>query len=163
MIVWAVALVFGFSLLGLTVGAHFSMRIKVRRKYFEDCISLINSLEGEVRFKQSKLTEILLCESERFGAELKDNIHDFIRFISKKSDAFAPKLAHLTKRERSIITDMFSVLGTYDTDTQVMVLENFKGKIDELYNSEKQRESKYCSSYIKLGVLVGAAIGILVL
>ena len=37
-----------------------------------------------MRFKQSKLTEILLCESERFGAELKDNIHDFIRFISKK-------------------------------------------------------------------------------
>ncbi len=159
---WAVVVVFGFSLLGLTTGVHFSRRITTRRRYFEDCILLINSLVGEFRFKQGKLVDVLLGESERFNRELKQNIQDFVCYICGKTDTLELNLSHCNKREKSIIVDMFSVLGTYDLDTQVMVLENFKHKISEFYESEKQRESRYCTSYVKLGILAGIAVGVLI-
>lgn len=38
--------------------------------------------------------------------------------------------------------EMFSVLGTYDLDTQVFVLDNYKLKAEEFYAAAKDKEER---------------------
>ena len=55
---------------------------------------------------------------------------------------------------------MFSVLGTYDLETQVFVLDNYKAKLSEFYTAAREKESRYAATAIKLGLLIALAAGV---
>ncbi len=153
-------LIAAFAVLGTVAGLTYSKRLASRRRYFEETISLINSISGDIRFRQTSVATLINdCEYK----VIKPAVDAFSRYASGEVQILKVPKQELTEREHNIINEMFSVLGTYDLETQVFVLDNYKGKINEFYVSAKEKESKYAATAVKLGLLIGLAAGVVTL
>lgn len=146
-----------FAILGTVAGRAYSKRLTVRRRYFEEMISLINSIIGDIKFRQSPVAE-LVAEGEYKA--IKPASVAFVRYVSGEMKSLKIPKQELTDREYSVINEMFSVLGTYDLETQVFVLDNYKAKLSEFYTAAREKESRYAATAIKLGLLIGLAAGV---
>lgn len=153
-------LIAAFAVLGTVAGLTYSKRLAFRRRYFEETISLINSISGDIRFRQSSVSTLISdCEYRA----IKPAVDAFLRYASGEMQILKIPKQELTVREHNVIYEMFSVLGTYDLETQMFVLDNYKIKINEFYVAAKEKESKYAATAVKLGLLIGLAAGIVVL
>ncbi len=130
-----------------------------RRQYFEQIITLINSLISDFSFRQSNVCEIL--RSMELPA-LSVHIEEFCAYASGGNELKLSRL-DLKDREYSSVYELFSALGTYDLTTQVYVLENYKTKMNEFYVECREKEKKSASTCVKLGALLGLACGVMIL
>lgn len=154
------ALVSAFAILGTVAGRTYSRRLSLRRRYFEEMISLINSVTGDIKFRQSPLVE-LVTESEYKA--IKPAIDAFVSYVSGKTASLQLPKQELADREYVVVNEMFSALGTYDLTTQVFVLDNYKTKLTEFYLAAKEKENRYSATAVKLGLLIGLAAGVVVI
>ena len=129
-------LLFMMTVTGTLIGVGLSKRLTGRRRYFEELISLINTLISDFKF---------------------------IAYASGDAKELRLPRQELTEREYNFVTELFSALGTYDLDTQVFVLDNYKLKAEEFYATAKEQECRYGRTYVKLGFLFGLAAGIILL
>ena len=153
-------LLFSLTVLGTVSGLFFSKKLTRRRRYFEELILLINSLISDFRFKQSSVCDLL---SSFTGNEIKPTVNEFIRYAKGEDRELKLSKQELSEREYGFVKEMFSVLGTYDLDTQVFVLDNYKLKAEEFYAAAKDKEERYGKTTVKLGFLLGLAVGIVLL
>lgn len=153
-------LILAFVALGTTVGVAYSGRLTSRRRYFEEIVALINSISGDIKFRQATVATIV---SEGEYKAIKPTTDAFVRYVTNESKDLKIPRQELSEREYTVIVELFSALGTYDLDTQLFVLDNYKAKINEFYASAKDKENKYAATAIKLGVLIGLGVGVVVL
>lgn len=143
---------------GALVGVLASRRLSARRRYFEETIALINSLIGDFRFRQTNISELL---SSFGGKQIRGTLNEFVAYASGKTPTLKLSRGVLTEREHKYVTEMFSALGTYDLDTQVFMLDGFKLKAEEFYAAARDKEARQGGVCVKLGALLGAAVGIM--
>ncbi len=153
-------LMFMSAVVGTFIGLILSKRLTRRRRYFEEMISLINTLIGDFRFKQNSVTSLL----KSFSAdETKSTVEEFIAYVDSSGSELKLSKQDLTKREHNVVYEMFSALGTYDLDTQVFMLDSYKKKFEEFYGAAKDSEERYGKVYVKLGFLFGLGLGLVLL
>ena len=156
----ALLLLFTFTLTGYLVGNRFALKLSERRRYFEECSILIDHLIGDFRFKQTSICDILEqydCKSDA----LKRNLEEFCSYAKGQIGELSLTTNILNESEIKCIIELFSALGRYDLDTQLIILGNFKEKISSFYNSANEQEKKMSGVYRKIGALCGLMIGIL--
>lgn len=153
-------LLFMMTVTGTLIGVGLSKRLTGRRRYFEELISLINTLISDFKFKQCSVGILL---SNFKAAAVKPAVDEFIAYASGDVKELRLPRQELTEREYNFVTELFSALGTYDLDTQVFVLDNYKLKAEEFYATAKEQECRYGRTYVKLGFLFGLAAGIILL
>lgn len=153
-------LLFSLTALGTVTGLFFSKKLTRRRRYFEELILLINNLISDFRFKQSSVCDLL---SSFEAAEVKPTVNEFIRYVRGEDKELKISKLDLSEREYVFVKEMFSVLGTYDLETQVFVLDNYRLKAEEFYAAAKDKEARYGKTIVKLGFLLGLAAGIVLL
>ena len=141
-------LLFMMTVTGTLIGVGLSKRLTGRRRYFEELISLINTLISDFKFKQSSVGILL---SNFKAAAVKPAVDEFIAYASGDVKELRLPRQELTEREYNFVTELFSALGTYDLDTQVFVLDNYKLKAEEFYATAKEQECRYGRTYVKLG------------
>lgn len=154
------SLLFMLTVTGTLIGVGLSKRLTGRRRYFEELISLINALISDFKFKQSSVSMLL---SSFKAVTVKPVVDEFISYAAGDVKELRLPRQELTEREHNFVTEMFSALGTYDLDTQVFVLDNYKLKAEEFYAAAKEQERRYGKTYVKLGFLFGLAAGIVLL
>ncbi len=153
-------LISAFAILGMVAGRAYSKRLTARRRYFEEMILLVNSITGDIKFRQSPVAELVTeCEYKA----IKPATDAFVRYAAGETKPLKLPKQELTDREYSVINEMFSALGTYDLETQVFVLDNYKAKLSEFYSAAREKESRYAATAIKLGLLIGLAAGVVAL
>ena len=104
-----------------------------------------------------------LTRRRRYFEELILLINSLISDFRFKQSSVCDLLSSFTGNEIKPTVNEFSVLGTYDLDTQVFVLDNYKLKAEEFYAAAKDKEERYGKTTVKLGFLLGLAVGIVLL
>ncbi len=156
----ALLLMFAFSFLGYLIGNRLALRLSDKRRYFEELISLIERLNGDFRFRQSSVCELI--NKQKFKSELLNrNLSEFCAFAQGETATLNLCSSNLNESERKCVFEMFSALGRYDLDTQLIILQDFKDKIEGFYQKAVVQENKMSGAYRKIGALCGLMIGIL--
>ncbi len=140
-------------------GMYFSNKLVRRRCYFEGLIMLVNDFACDIRFRQTNLSDILSSQS---NPAIKNNLEELAAFVNGKTEKLFITRGDLTRREYESVKAFFSDLGTYDLNTQIIVLENHKQKFNEFYETARKKEKEQASMAVKLGFMFGLAIGIMV-
>ncbi len=133
---------------------------KHRVDYFMSLINLANTLIAEISFKKEKLTDVLTEYAAYDKTELRTHITEFCASPFSKPDI---KSKMLKKDERRLVSDFFSSLGATDGETQIFGLENYKSRFNEIYSSESEKFKRLGTVGLKLSVLLGIAVGILII
>ena len=133
-----------------------------RVKYFEGVLSLINTLISEIQFRRQNLKSILrdFCDNNKTPFVV--HVKEFLTHL-ETNEEFKPSKLHLKNEETEEVKHFFSSLGTSDSDTQLVVLDTYKVKFEELRKHYADRHKKYGSLYLKLSFLLGLALGIVIL
>lgn len=142
------------------VGFSLSKKCKQREKYFEEILLLINTLICDMKFRKDSLKILLSGFCAEKNNKLKVNILEYIDYIDSKKELNLSK-GNLSVSEFENIKTFFTCLGTSDADTQIYELENYKQRFSDYYTLAKEKNTKYGGLYIKLGFLIGLAIGII--
>ena len=156
-------LAISLCVLGGLLGYVYASRLKRKRKYFEDCVKFLSRLSAEIGFKQSNLAEIIANAKSDVGQEFSKTLDEFETYISGQTNDLILSRQFLSEQEFNCVKNAFSVLGKYDLNTQIKVLESEKLSIEEFYEKAKVTENKLSSNSVKLGALFGLMIGIVIL
>lgn len=143
------------AMLGL---AHTKAK-RARVRYFASCVRLAETLIAEISFRRATLTEVLRAFCESDASELRRHVE---AFCASPYEPFTPAGKLLKADEKRLMTSFFSSLGTSDAQTQIFELENFKQRFCELYEKEDENFKRTGSVGLKLSILLGLAVGILI-
>ena len=154
-------ILFSFSLTGYLIGNRFALKLTDNRRYFEECSALVESFASDLSFRQSNVCDFLVQQTIN-SEHLKRNVTEFCSFVKEGKEKLSLSLNFLNESEQKCIIELFSALGRYDLDTQLVLLKNSKQKIAGFYKGAQDKEKKMCSTYRKLGALLGLLIGILI-
>ena len=144
------------------IGCKISNKFSARRKYFEDLLFLLNTLVSEMKFSQTNLAQVLEKNCP-IKSKLRLNVDEFLDYVNGKTPTLTLSKHYLTEREYEFIKEMFSMLGRYDLDSQIYIIEGFKERVNDFYAVNKEEESKKSNASKKLGIMAGLAVGLLIL
>lgn len=135
-------------------------RKKARVNYFASCEKLTEKLIIDISFRRENLCTILQEYAQEDETELKSQIN---RFCDCPYGKFVVTEKFLKSGEKQLVSDFFTSLGMCDASTQVNELHNFKKRFEAVYTEENGKFKKSGNVALKLSVLLGIAIGILIL
>ena len=144
------------SMFGLMIVRHKQGRIK----YFDSAVRLTEKLISDVSFRRENLVTVLSEFSSEDKSELKKHIDAFIK-SPYENPVISGKL--LKPEEKRLLKEYFSSLGVTDTQTQISELNSYKSRFEQIYNDENEKFKKSGSLSLKLSVLIGLAVGVLIL
>lgn len=144
------------AMLGL---AHTKSK-RSRVRYFDACVRLTDVLIAEMSFRRNGLTDVLNAFAENEKSELKAHI---AAFCNAPYEPFVPAGRLLKADEKRLVTEFFGCLGTTDAQTQIFALQGYKQRFGEIYEQESEAFRRTGTVGLKLSVLLGLAVGILIL
>ncbi|MCL2062575.1 MAG: stage III sporulation protein AB [Firmicutes bacterium] len=149
------------SAAGAMAGLFFSKRLKARAEYYKALLAFANHVLGEVKFRRNPIKTVMRDFMSLGETPFSKNLTEYL-------DAQNPNALKLTRgclkqNEAEEVKKFLAALGGLDADTQVSQLEADKLRFAPLAETAAQHYTKYASTYIKLGFLVGLAAGILIL
>lgn len=146
------------SAAGLFFGAFFSNSLKRKRDFFCELLAFIDSVFNDVSFKQDGVRTV----AESFASTCKSKMKSVLEQYVLSPDA-EPSLSFLSTEEVRVVSDFFSGLGKADIYTEKTELMNTRSKIEELCSFYGRKCDSNCAMFLKLGLLIGLAFGILIL
>lgn len=145
---------------GTMVGLYCRKRKRRRPEYFAACTKLTDKLIGDISFRHENLFTIL----QTFSAENDDALQAHIRaYLAHPYADYMPDDAFLQVKERQWIGEFFRSLGNADIYTQLQELARYREQFDALQKEETEKYRQYGALALKLSILIGLAIGILLL
>ena len=147
--------------IGILVGKIFYKRYQNSYLYYNDLCVFIDSISQNLSFKQENLLTFIgsySASSEIFSTQ----IENFSNYISSKG-VFTVSITCISHAEKMQIEKFFRKLGTVDIFTQRDQLSAAKSEFEQRRSSAKNNLDKKGSMSIKLGGLIGLAVGILLI
>ncbi len=142
------------------VGLWNTKRKKSKVLYFDSCVKLTEKLIADISFRHENLFAILNEYAQTDKTELGRQI---AKFGAAPYDRFEPDGKLLKAEEKRLVSDFFTSLGSSDAETQLYELENYNKRFYERYSEENEKFKRTGNVGLKLSVLLGLAIGILIL
>ncbi len=142
------------------VGLWNTKRKKSKVLYFDSCVKLTEKLIADISFRHENLFAIL---SEYSGSAQSELSKQIAKFCAAPYEKFEPEGKFLKAEEKRLVSDFFTSLGSSDAETQLYELENYNKRFYELYSDENEKFKRTGNVGLKLSVLLGLAIGILIL
>ena len=142
------------------IGLMLYKRKQSRIKYFESAVRLTEKLISDISFRRESLTTVLTEFSREDKSELKKHIDTF---VSSPYDSVVISGKLLKPEEKRLMREFFGSLGLTDTQTQIGELNSYKSRFEQIYNDENEKFKKSGPLSLKLSVLIGLAVGVLIL
>ena len=151
---------------GTFVGLHLSRKVQDRYIFLTEFSVMVFKMENLIRYNRYAIYEIL----ERLKENKTGFISDEMIALSKSGKQIgalwkkeAGKIEFLTDDDKSVISTLGEQLGRSDTEGQIAAMESARQSLDTLIkDSDEIRKSKV-RLYRSLGILLGAATGIIFL
>ncbi len=147
-------------------GALAAKRISDKTARLHSIELLLCEIQTQIKFCAKSLPEIfaMLKSQTRF-----DNLL-FLKLLDLQSNCFSDSLKrsvindyYLTDCEKKTILSLADTLGSTDIEGQAAALDMAKLNISSQYNYEKEQGIPKKRLYLSMGVLVGAALAILMI
>ena len=149
------------SAAGAMTGLFFSKRLKARANYYKALVAFLNHIIAEVKFRRNPIKTVIR-EFMAFGeTPLSKNLSEYLAEADPKNLKLSR--GSLKQAELAEVKKLLSGLGASDADTQNFELEAEKAKFTPISETAAQHSAKYAASYVKVGFLLGLALGILIL
>ena len=156
-----IVILFLTSISGLLIGYYFCKNLKKNEIFFDECVKLCETFLFELEFRQNRLTTILNDYLLRCKSELNGIIYDYLKSLETNNEF---KINRKINNEiLTLIYDFFNNLGNSDKETQIDMLSNYKKRFDYYYEQAREKNEKYNTMCMKLGLLFGLAFGILII
>ena len=146
---------------GTMGGLILSKRLSRRAEYFDALLNLNNLIISEVKFRKSTTKAILSEFVKTSNSPLNSTLNEYI--LCGDISKLTISKGVLTKAEAAEIKKFLLSLGTADSVTQIFELENYKVKFIQMKEAAFEKRKKYGGMYVKLGFLLGIAIGIIII
>lgn len=145
------------------VGYGLSSYYKNRRIFFEEFISLIESVNLDINFSREKIADIL--KSQKLNSKaLEKIIKNFVVLLDNRQldkEKLFEGVKLLKDDEKCLIFSFFKSLGKFDVELQTLQLSQFKEKFSNSLQVCSSEEKKYSPMLLKLAIMVGALLGLI--
>lgn len=150
------------------IGYGLSSYYRKRHKIFRDCHSFANKLIVEINFAKNNLKEIITNSINSYSSDFKGILNGYLNYLNSDAkilndEQLFKKNSMLSQDEKQTIFLFFKSLGRYDAQSQIIEIEHFQQKFEQLEKSADAENKKYSALYIKLGLLFGVLIAILLI
>ena len=150
------------------IGYGFSTYYRKRLRFFKDACDFASKLIVEINFSKTNLKNIIANSLNVYGSDFKFVLNNFSSYLSKEvdsltSDFLLKKNFNLGSEDKQTLFLFFKSLGRYDAENQILEIENFKNKLEDVKKQCEVECKKYSSLYIKLGLMLGILIAIILL
>lgn len=159
----------GFVLAALTggcTGAFFSRRLGERCDSLNCYIGFIQSMSAYIRYNGYRLSEILRKEQATCGFIISDNLIAIAESgsdIRREWNSCVDENSNLRVQDRQVLYHLGEVIGKSDTEGEIASLSAAESRLRQcLQNAEEERSNKgrlYCT----VGIMLGAAVGIILI
>lgn len=150
-------------------GLRISLYYKSRQELLEQTVFFLNSLKLDFKYSSSSLSEIIEKYSNEINlsklgyikecnSALKDNV-DFPVAWGKSLEDFKKYKAE----EKGKLLSLGEALGTSSTETQLSLIDYYKGIFENYYFLSKRDREKYSNTAILSFTFVGIGIFIILL
>lgn len=154
------------TLCGTFIGMYFSRRLQDRYYFLTEFSMMVLRMEGLIKYNRYSVYEIL----ERSKDDKLNFISDEIIEISKKGKNIDKlwtdelrRINYLTADDKRVISMLGDSLGKSNTDGQVAVMQSVRCSLDALIKESDETRKTKVKLYRTLGILFGAAAGIIFL
>ena len=145
------------------IGYGFAISYKKRKLFYKELIIFINTLQSNISFSNREIKEII--NLNKFSSDVNKILNAYVSYIDFKKDykKDIDVITYINAEEKSYILTFFNGLGRYNSSTQISELENYKMLFDKYLKDAEEKEKKYFSLNIKMGIIAGALIALLIL
>lgn len=159
---------FLFILGGMFCGFSMADRLKKGVDFSRSAERILNICESEIRSKNSDVYSIVRrLKSEKLKIDISfeslPECYSYeIDFREQWSDSFR-KLSCFDNEELDIMLSLGNILGTTDTEGQLRGIDDIRKRVEQLYQNRQGEYDRKGKLYRSIGVLSGAAIGIMII
>ena len=154
------------TLCGAFVGLHLSRRLQDRYLFLTEFSVMVLKMENMIRYNRFAVYEML----EKIKDDKIGFIADEMIALSKNGKPIADiwkseltKIKFLTADDKSVISMLGETLGKSDTEGQIAAMESVRASLDMLIKDSDEVRKNKARLYRTLGILLGAATGIIFL
>ncbi|MCR4796089.1 MAG: stage III sporulation protein AB [Ruminococcus sp.] len=157
-----------FILGGMFCGFNMADKLKQGVIFCTEAEKLLNICESEIRSNNSDVYSIV----RRLK---KENINMRISF-ERLPECYSPEvdfhqqwnssfrsISGIDADELDIMLSLGSMLGTTDTEGQLKGISHIRAKVEQLYRKRQSEYEKKGRLYRSIGVLSGAAVGVMII
>lgn len=159
-------IIFAFCVfLGTFVGYKLSSKYKKRYLLYKECQEFFHFYKLQIGFSREKIKDIV----NKFISS-KDRVifpyEQYVLFLNNTS-AYASYsldgLDFLKKDEIDFLKAQYLSIGKYSVSEEMQNIDKILNEINVLTTQTNEQFKKYSSLYLKLGLIVGAAVGLIFL
>lgn len=153
---------------GMFCGFNMADKLKKGVDFCTEAEKLLNICECEIRSKNSDVYSIVRrlkneCVKMDFSfEELPECYSSEYDFHEQWTEALR-SIDRIDKEEIEIMLDLGNMLGTTDVEGQLRGINDIRTRVDSLYRRRRNEYEKKGKLYRSMGVLMGAALGIMVI
>lgn len=156
----------GFFLIccaGGGIGACFLMKMREKRRFYEDLLRLLNECAIYMRYTRPTLDGIFGECLGYVGPVLGETIRNYCaeKKFSLPQDGCYCKLGGLSRDEKREINDFFDGLGKSDAEGQLSHVTLFSERFGERLRQAAEKEKRNGTGCVKIGLLCGIFVCIL--
>ncbi|MBE6879563.1 MAG: hypothetical protein E7490_01835 [Ruminococcaceae bacterium] len=151
---------------GAFVGMYFSRRLQDRYYFLTEFSAIVLRIEGLIKYNRYAVSEVLSKIQDGKLEFITDEMIETAK-SGKRIDELWKKevqrIKYLTYDDKRVVSEFGESLGKSSTEGQIAVLQSVRSNLDVLIkDSDEIRKSKV-KLYRTLGILLGAAVGIVFL
>lgn len=144
-----------------------SLKLSERVKTAELLISLVDEFSSQIRFQSLTISEIVGNINSNDSYSRLDFVGEIMKMLKSRYDIHnvwneaVMKSDILCKEEKEILVSMGNMLGTSDISGQISALELHRKRLERVFSKAVREYEQKGRMYRSLGVLAGAAAGIM--
>lgn len=154
------------TLSGAAVGAYFSDRLSQRCAVISAYISLFRNMTAYVTYNGYKLDEMLKAQCKTSRCYISDKLIAVCESggnISEEWDACVNTSGCLKAEERNILSELGRNIGKSNTEGETAVLALAQTRLESVLESASEEKKRKGRLYRTLGIMLGAAVGIMLI
>lgn len=154
------------TLCGTFIGMYFSRKVQDRYLLLTELNAFVLRTEGLIKYNRYSVCELLSeCKSDKlpFITDELIAVSEDGRKIDTQWKREIAKIKYITADDVRVMTMLGENLGKTDTHGQLSVMESIRGSLDTLIKDSDEIRKNKTKLYRTLGILLGAAVGIIFL
>lgn len=154
------------TLSGGAIGAYFSGKLTERYDILNACVSLIQNMITYVNYSGYKLSEIFNAEKNNSRLYISDEliaISEDGRSIEEEWNVCITKSGYLKTEDRQILSELGKSIGKSNSGGEIAVLELAKERLNVQLKTAVEEKKRKGRLYCTLGIMLGAAVGIMLI
>ncbi len=154
------------TLCGTFVGIYFSLKLRDRYLLLTELNAIVLRMMGLLKYNRCTVCELLKrSKSEKllFITDEMVRLSEEGKKIDKLWKKEIEKIKYLTTDDVRVISMLGQNLGTTETESQLAVMESVRCSLDILIKEADEIRKNKVRLYRTLGILLGAAVGIVIL